>query len=262
MIFERLHPEPVSATAPELLSELRPGDEAPADRPRVLVNMVSTADGRATVGGRSGPIGGEADARMFAELRTVADAILIGTGTLRAERYGRLVKAPERRERRVARGLAADPVAILLSRRLDLPWEAALFAEPAQRVIVACAGEATGAPPAGLAADVELLRLPDPSPGSVLRALREAHGIRSVLCEGGPTLNARLLADRALDELFLTVGPLLSGEPGALSILEGPGLPEPARLALRWLLRRGDELFLRYRVEYGAAPCGSTGPEH
>jgi riboflavin biosynthesis pyrimidine reductase len=247
VIFERLHPDPTAATAPELLAGMRPGDAAPPDRPRVLLNMVSTVDGRAAIEGRSGPIGGPADTRMFAELRTLPDAILIGSGTLRAERYGRLVKAPERRERRAAAGLAPDPVALLLSRRLDLPWDAPLFAEPAQRVLVGCAHDADE-PPAGLAADVELLRLDDPAPGPLLRALRADHDIRSVLCEGGPTLNASLLRDGLLDELFLTLGPLLSGDPGAISILGGPALPRPARLELRWVLRAGDEVFLRYAV--------------
>lgn len=248
MVFERLHPDPRSATAPELLAELRPGDHAPPDRPFVIVNMVATVDGRAAIGGRSGPIGGPADTRLFAELRTVPEAIMVGTGTLRAERYGRLVKAPERRERRAAAGLAADPVAVLLSRRLDLPWDAPLFAEPAQRVVVACAHDAPGGPPPGLAADVELLRLEDASPGPALRALRARHGVRSVLCEGGPTLNRRLLADGVLDELFLTVGPLISADPDAGAIVGGPPLREPAPLTLRWVLRHGDELFLRYGV--------------
>jgi riboflavin biosynthesis pyrimidine reductase len=248
VVFERLHPDPRSATAPELLAELRPGDHAPPDRPFVLVNMVATVDGRAAIDGRSGPIGGPADTRLFAELRTLTDAIMVGTGTLRAERYGRLVKAAERRERRAAAGLAADPVAFVLSRRLDLPWDAPLFAEPAQRVVVACGSDAPGGPPPGLGAQVELLRLRDPSPGAALRALRARHGIRSVLCEGGPTLNRRLLADGVIDELFLTVGPLLSADPEALAILGGPPLAEPARLGLRWVLRHGDELFLRYGV--------------
>ncbi|CAA9526136.1 MAG: hypothetical protein AVDCRST_MAG30-3393, partial [uncultured Solirubrobacteraceae bacterium] len=103
--------------------------------------MVATVDGRASIGGRSGPIGSKADMRMFLELRAIVDAVLVGTGTLRAERYGRLVRDPDRRARRVAAGLAADPIALLVSRRLDLPWDAPLFAEPEQRVVIACAAD-------------------------------------------------------------------------------------------------------------------------
>ena len=209
--------------------------------------MVATADGRAAIGGRSGPIGSKADMRMFLELRAIVDAVLVGTGTLRAERYGRLVRDPDRRARRVAAGLAADPIALLVSRRLDLPWDAPLFAEPEQRVVVACAADAPGEPPA-TAARVEVLRLEAPGPGAALRELRARHGVRSVLCEGGPTLNERLIADGALDELFLTIGPLLAGDEGEPTILAGPALPEPLALELRWTLRHGSELFLRYAV--------------
>jgi len=219
----------------------------PEDRPYVLLNMVATVDGRAAIGGRSGPIGSRADARMFAELRAIVDAVLVGTGTLRSERYGRLVRDPERRARRAAAGLAEDPAVVLLSRELDLPWDAPLFAEPAQRVVIGCGAGARGAPPA-TAARVELVPLEAPGPGSLLRELRARHGVRSVLCEGGPTLNARLLADGVLDELFLTVGPVLTGDEGEPAIVGGPALPDPVALDLRWVLRHGSELFLRYAV--------------
>ncbi len=80
---------------------------APA-RPRVLLNMVSTIDGRATLGGRSGPIGGRADREMFHALRTVVDAVLVGAGTARAEHYGRLVREESLRALRRERGLRTN----------------------------------------------------------------------------------------------------------------------------------------------------------
>lgn len=253
MRFDRLLPSPASGTADELLAEVRPAARAPAGRPFVLLNMVATADGRAAIGGRSGPIGGPADARMFAELRAIADAVLVGNGTLRTERYGRLVRDPERRARRAAAGLAEDPVAVLLSGALDLPWDAPLFADPAQRVIVACASGAEDGIPPGIGADVVALPLGDPTPAAALAALRERHGIRSVLCEGGPTLNASLFAAGLVDELFLTIAPLLAADPAQPAIVEGPGPApaEPGRLELRWLLHRDGELFLRYAVAPG-----------
>jgi riboflavin-specific deaminase-like protein len=252
VIFDRLHPASGAVTAPVLLAEVRPGEHAPADRPYVFLNMVATVDGRATIDGRSGPIGSRADTRMFAELRVIADAVLIGTGTLRTERYSRLVRDEERRARRAAAGLSPDPAAVLFSRRLDLPWDAPLFADRHQRVIVACRA-GLGLEPPPTAATVTLLELETPTLTAALRALRAQHGIRALLCEGGPTLNARLLAEGVLDELFLTVGPMLGGDASAPGIVggDGPLLAAPAELQLRWLVRHGDELFLRYAVSRG-----------
>ncbi len=97
MIAEALEAIPPGLSASELLAEVRPRERAPADRPFVFVNMVSTIDGRAQVRGRTGELGEAADLEMLLELRAVADAVLVGTGTLRAEGYGRLVRSAERR---------------------------------------------------------------------------------------------------------------------------------------------------------------------
>lgn len=255
--FERLSPEPGLATARELLASLAPGAHALADRPYVLLNMVVSADGRVTIGGRSGPIGGPGDQEMFWELRGLCDAVLIGTGTLRAERYGRLVRDGDRRARRIADGLAEDPLAVLFSRELDLPWTAPMFGVPEQRVVIGCRADAPE-PPAVDAA-VELVRMQEPRVTGLLQALRGAYGVRSLLCEGGPTLNARLLEERVLDELLLTVGPVLAGDSTAPGLLTGLALEPRAELDLRWVLRHGDELFLRYAVRPQRLRSGS-GP--
>lgn len=207
----------------------------------LLLNMVATVDGRAVVDGRSGPIGGPGDKEMFHALREVPDALLIGTGTLRAERYGRLVRSPERRARRSAAGLAADPLAVLVTRSGDLPWQAPLFEEPEQRVVVFGAVE----PPPGVSAQVDVR--PYAEPPAALAALRR-EGVASVLCEGGPRLNRTLLAAGAVDELLLTLGPLVVGGE-APGILEGGELGRRPGLELRWVLRDGDELLLRYGVK-------------
>jgi riboflavin biosynthesis pyrimidine reductase len=111
-------------------------------------------------------------------------------------------------------------------------------------VIVYAPAEAT--PPA-IAAPLELVRLEDPTPAAAMADLR-SRGVRSLLCEGGPTLNSALLEAGVVDELFLTLSPMLSGEPGAPRIVEGDGLPGPARLTLEWALRHEQELYLRYSV--------------
>lgn len=244
--YSRLLSAGPEATAAELLVEVRPRERAPEDRPFVFVNMVSTIDGRAQVRGRTGELGEAADLEMLLELRALADAVLIGPGTLRAEGYARLVGSEERRARRQAAGLAADPVAVVLSRRLDVPWDAGLFAAPEQPVLVYAGTDAEGDAPE-TAAPVEVVRLQDPTPAAMLADLR-ARGIAALLSEGGPTLNSAMLGGRLVDELFLTIAPQITGEPEAIRIVEGEGLPEALRARPVWVLRARGELFLRYAL--------------
>jgi riboflavin-specific deaminase-like protein len=230
----------------EWLAELRPHERAPEDRPFVYVNMVASVDGRATIQGRTQALGSATDTLLLTELRTLADAVLIGSGTLRAEGYGKLVGNPERVARRAAAGRPATPTAVVLSRSLDLPWDAGLFAASDQPVVVYT--DADDELPATVA-PVELVRLPDCTPAAALRDLR-ARGVRALLCEGGPTLNRALLAAGVVDELFLTLAPLLAGNADAPRIVEGEDLPEPLGLALEWVLHHDDELYLRYRIRH------------
>jgi riboflavin biosynthesis pyrimidine reductase len=244
-VLEPLVPSGPPRRVAELLAAVRPRERAHPDRPFTYINMVASVDGRATLDGTSAALGDAADLEMLLELRTLADAVLIGSGTLAAEGYDRLVRAPERRARRVAAGASADPVAVLISRRLDLPWEAGLFAAAEQPVLVYTAA-ADGSPPP-VAAPVEVVRLVPCEPAAVLGDLRR-RGVRSLLCEGGPTLNRVLLASGVVDELFLTVAPIVSGDDREAAIVAGGRLSPPAAVALEWVLRHGDELFLRYAV--------------
>ena len=205
--------------------------------------MISTVDGRAARDGRSATIGGEADLQLLLDLRERADAVLIGTGTLRAEGYDRLVRKEERRERRVAAGLAPDPLAVILSRRFDIPWDAGLWQAPDQPVLVYTgldAGEAPDVP-----APVEIVRLPVPGLAEMLADLR-ARGVRALLSEGGPTMHGALWAAGVVDELFLTIAPLITGDAEEPNIVEGGRLPDAAELELVSVDRAGSELFLRY----------------
>ena len=233
-----------AGTVAEMLAGFVPREHAPRARPYTYVNMVATVDGRATLGGRSAALGDEADLDTLLELRTKADAVLIGAGTLRAEGYDRLVRDPARRARRRAAGQAEDPLAVVLSRGFDVPWATGLFAAPEQPVIVYT--QATGEPPE-VAAPVEVVRLAEAAPGPALADLRR-RGVLALLCEGGPTLNRALLAARLVDELFLTVAPLLVAGDADRGIVAGPLLDAPADLRLRHALRHGDELLLRYAV--------------
>jgi riboflavin biosynthesis pyrimidine reductase len=225
--------------------------ERPA-RPYVLLNMISSADGRASIGGRSRQLGKTADRALFHALRGVVDAVMAGAGTVRTERYGRIVAQESARQLRRRRGLSEEPLACIFSERLALDCELPLLATPQAHVAIITSSEASL--PA-CAARVEYIRcmrdglldLP-----AALAALRERFGVRTLLCEGGPHLNSHLFAAGLVDELFLTVAPMLAGaDPAdgeALRILAGPALEQPVELELRAVLESESQLFLRYGV--------------
>jgi len=248
LVLRRLLPEPGMVTVIEALEGLALVDLAAEHRPYLVLNMVATADGAAAVAHRSAPMSNSADRQLFHELRAHVDAVMVGAGTVRAERYGRLVRDPQRRQRRVARGLAPDPLAIVVSRRLTLPADLPLLADPHSRVVVVTA---SAAELPGCAADVSYLRA---APGeevdlpAMLTRLRTEHNVRSVLCEGGPHLNAALLPAGLVDELFLSIAPALAGSAGSLSIVGRAPLAEPVALELVWLLEAQGQLFARYEL--------------
>ena len=109
LVLRRLLPQPGTVTAIEALEGLALAEMAAEHRPYLVLNMVATADGAAAVAHRTAPISNPADRQLFHELRTHVDAVMVGAGTVRTERYGRLVRDPQRRARRVARGLVPDP---------------------------------------------------------------------------------------------------------------------------------------------------------
>jgi riboflavin biosynthesis pyrimidine reductase len=222
---------------------LRAGEGDP--RPRVVAAMIASADGRASVDGRSVALGHPADRALLRELRAAADAVLVGTGTLAAEGYANLLDDDQRARRR-ERGLDETPLVATVSRRLELPVGIGLFTEPSSRVAVYTE---SGAEPPATAARLAVHRFRQRALdlGAVLAHLGTEHGARLVLCEGGPTLLRRLVAERALDDLFLTLSPLLvAGD--AEPLLSGPALEPAARLALREIHRSGEHLFLHYAV--------------
>ena len=241
--MQRLLPDPGPTTVEEQLDSYRPWEEPREDRPFVAVNFAATVDGRATIGGVSGPIGSPADTAMLAGLRTRFDAVMIGAGTMRAERYGRLVSNQETRERRERLGLPHDPLMVIVSGRLDLPWDAPLFTAGGGRVLVFTASEAE---PPQTATSLRVVRHEGfVDIAKALRHLRQERGIRALLCEGGPGLHGELEGGGLVDDLFLTLSPKLAGGE-APRILEGE-LPAIAELELAWLLEEKGELFARYR---------------
>jgi riboflavin-specific deaminase-like protein len=239
-----LHPERRSTSPEELASNLRLGERAPPHRPYLALNMVSSLDGKATIDWRTKGLSTELDRRLFHHLRTQTDAVMVGAGTVRIERYGRMAKSEELQDKREREGLARDPLAVIVSHRLDLPADLPLLNEPEQRVVIATGSDAELRE---LGEQVAYARVGDDLP-VLMGRLREDHGIRSVLCEGGPTLNSHLLAAGLVDELFLTLNPKLAGGAAALTIVAGRELVDPAELELLSLAEGGGDLFTRWRV--------------
>jgi riboflavin-specific deaminase-like protein len=240
----RLLPDTGETTVAEQLKELELTALTQPERPYVVLNFATTLDGRAAIDGRSGPIGSDVDTEMLQRLRTHVDAVMIGAGTLRAERYGRMVSDPQLRAYRERIGLAHDPLSVVVSNRLELPWDAPLFTDGGGRVMIFTASDRK---PPDTATPVTVVRHPDGVELDLaLRMLREERGIRTLLCEGGPTLHGRLREASLADELFLTIAPKIAGGPGP-RIVEGE-LPEVEEMELIWLLEANGELFARYRV--------------
>jgi riboflavin biosynthesis pyrimidine reductase len=189
-------------------------------RPWLLVNMVASIDGATAVDGVSGGLGGPGDHQVFAALRALADVVLVGAATVRAERYG----PPKRAGLRIA----------VVTSRAELDFASPLFTSGAAFVV---------APEDGPELPVPTVRA---GLGKVdLAAALPRLGGEVVLCEGGPSLNAQLLAADLVDELCVTVAPLaVAGE--AKRLIHGPAMA-PARFRLARVLEQDSELYLDYR---------------
>jgi riboflavin-specific deaminase-like protein len=244
--LQRLYPRPGKTTPSELISRLDLGSRAPSGRPYLVLNMVASLDGKAAVDGRTRELGSEADRQIFHHLRTQADAIMVGAGTVRAERYGRAVKSHELRAKREEEGLAPDPPTVLVSGHLRLPPDLPLLQDPDSQVVIATAAEHELT---GTRAQIEYLRTGDDLP-LLMAKLHESHGVRSILCEGGPTLNSYLLAAGLVDELFLSLSPKLVGGLAAITIVAGSPLLQAAEAELVWLYEGEGDLFSRWRIRH------------
>jgi len=212
-------------------------------------NMVASLDGAAHHGGHSKPLSCPADMRIFGVLRGLADAVLVGAGTVRAEDYQPARERPVFAARRAAAGQAPAPAIAVVTSALELDFSARLFSAPAvPTLLVTGAGAAAGRIAEARRAGVEVVFAGEGAavePSRVAPALAE-RGLRRLLTEGGPRLLGQFVAADALDELCLTVAPrLTSGD--APRIVNGPGLVVPADFRLAGLLEEDGFLFTRYR---------------
>ncbi|MFI0349248.1 pyrimidine reductase family protein [Actinomadura sp. 9N407] len=220
-----------------------------AGSPWVRANMVASADGAATWEGRSGGLGGEADRRLFSLLRGLADAVVVGAGTVRAESYG--PARPDPGWEGLRAGRPATPALAIVSRTLDLDFGAPVFTEAGPGAATLVLTTETADPGRLRAAREHAEVITAGRDGLDFRAafarLAEL-GRPRLLCEGGPLVLAQVAAAGILDELCLTVSPVLASG-SAPRVLDGPSLPPPSRLRLAHVLEDADGegfLFLRY----------------
>ena len=241
--FRRLLPDPVDAV------DLIDAYGYPANTTWLRANMISSADGAATINGRAGGLGNATDQQVLGLLRALADVVIVGAGTAIAEGYGPARPRPQYQELRAAAGQPPAPRMAVVSQRLQLDFESKYFTEALQPPVVVTCEEAPADRLLAARKVAEVVVAGDSlvSPARMVDAL-VALGHRRLLCEGGPTLLAMVAADGVLDELCLTISPTLVAGPSR-RILDGPPLDPAPKMALTQLLQDDDDLlYARYEV--------------
>ncbi|MEW2135351.1 pyrimidine reductase family protein [Streptomyces sp. NPDC005409] len=220
-----------------------------ADGHWLRANMVSTLDGAAQHDGRSQPISGETDMRIFGTLRALADVVVVGAETVRQEGY-RPARAREAfAARRETAGQGPAPAIAVVTASLDLDFSLPLFTSPlVPTLVVTGAAAPAGRVAEALKAGVEVVVAGEGTAVDTARAVRElaARGLRRQLTEGGPRLLGQIVAADALDELCLTISPMLTAG-DAQRIAGGPSVTVPHRLAPACVLEEAGFLFTSYR---------------
>ena len=230
--------------------------EPPGDRPYVVVNMVSSADGKVVLEGSERGLGSPTDQRLMRELRLHADVVLNGSGTLRVSGTSSRLNDPALEERRLSNGKSRNPIAAVLTLSGDVPLEGRFFeGDDFEAVMYVGDGASQERRDAIEAAGRPVVVVPErEASAAMLRHAREQLGAALVVLEGGPTLNGDFLEHGLIDELFLTLGGLIVGGEDPITAVEQPGrratragvqqlelvhaLPNPAE----------NEVYLRYRV--------------
>lgn len=212
----------------------------------VRVNMVASLDGAAAFNGRVRPLSDAVDHQLLRALRTYADVVLVGAGTIRAERYGPAVLTAAQSSYRLERwGLDAPPPIAVVTRTGNLPLDTPLFTGTVRPIVVTTHRTATEhGPTLAEVADIVVAGEDTVDMPALIAAFRD-RGFRRILCEGGPTLLHDLVMHDLVDDMCLTVAPRLAG-PQPQQAAAGPTLASPRSLSLRHVLTHHDFLYLRY----------------
>ncbi|MFG2562778.1 pyrimidine reductase family protein [Streptomyces sp. NPDC048496] len=249
-LFPVTDPTPAAEGGEWSLDELADAYAYPAgDDPWLRANMVSTLDGAAQHDGRSQPISCDTDMRIFGTLRALADVVVVGAETVRMEGYRPARARDAFAARRAAAGQGPAPAIAVVSGSLDLDFSLPLFVSPLVPTLVVTGA---AAPPdrveAARSVGAEVVIAGEGSRVDPTRVVRELadRGLRRQLAEGGPRLLGQFVAARVLDELCLTLSPMLTAG-DAQRITGGPSVAVPERFTLASMLEEAGFLFTRYR---------------
>jgi riboflavin-specific deaminase-like protein len=216
-------------------------------RPYVLLNMVQSTDGKTAIEGKASRLGTDIDRSVMRDLRSRADAVMVGGGTVRAERLSLSLDPEDAR---------TVPRAVILTNSGELPLEGNLVWDHRQEVLVLLSERADKDVERHLGRLAEIRRVPATQSGAIdvanaLEIMKSSYGIDILLCEGGPALNHALISSDLADELFVTMAPLLVGtkssDQPAVLLKDQPGVPRALHLISSQVA--GEELFLRYSIE-------------
>jgi riboflavin biosynthesis pyrimidine reductase len=216
-------------------------------RPGVRLNMIVSVDGGTSWNGVSGGLGGAADAELFSVLRSLTDVVLVASATMRAEHYGPATLAPHIQDARQGRGQTPVPRIAVVSRTCQFDWDSNFFTAATEKPIVFTVSS-SAEKDRTRAAEVAEVIIAGERDVDLMCAVTELgmRGAGSVLAEGGPTLNGQLARAGLLDEICVTLSPLLvSGD--AMRVIAGSTLDVLEPLGLRSICEDEDFLFLRYR---------------
>jgi riboflavin biosynthesis pyrimidine reductase len=235
----------------EVPDALAPYLEVDRSQPRhecwVTGHMVAGLDGTASVDGRVGSLSTRPDQELFRRMRQVADVVLVGAETVRREGYGVVRLDEEAKAQRRRQGQSPTPPLVLVSRSLTFDWAAKVFADAPEgartHVITCAAADPERRAEAEKVAEVVVAGEDRVEPAAAMRALAGL-GHRVVLCEGGPTWLGELVAADRLDELCLSISPMMGGDPLPVSVTpQGAGI---AQFELKGAMAEDHTLFLRY----------------
>lgn len=213
----------------------------------VTGHMVAGLDGTAAINGKVGVLSSEVDQELFRRMRQIADVVLVGAETVRREGYGLVRLSEEAKAARQRAGKPPTPPVAVVSGSLELNWKLKLFSQaPAHAktmIITTETADPAKVTEAKRHTDVITAGTDWVEPAAALQALAD-RGHRVVLCEGGPMLLGEFAAAERLDELCLTISPIMGGDNLPVGVMpEDSGVTS---FELKSVLAEADTLFLRY----------------